>query len=202
MLPSSGQSALHLLAAGGSYRWDLTLTLILTLTLTPTLTPTLTLTRWDSAKGTIVRHPRAMVHDGRVMYTRVNHIAPEDARMFADLLRGHFANLRLRDANGNACAHLACDAGNVAMAELCIEQLGLRMFGAPAARAQLSLTLTLTPTLTLTLTLTEKPFCNSKGRAAASLAAEGGAVHAILRRHAGERRKLHEEAEERQRQAG
>ena len=116
MLPSSGQSALHLLAAGGSYRWD-------------------------SAKGTIVRRPRAMVHDGRVMYTRVNHIAPEDAQRFANLLRGHRANLRLRDAHGNACAHLACDAGNVAMAELCIEQLGLRMFGAPAARALLTLTL-------------------------------------------------------------
>ena len=127
MLPSSGQSALHLLAAGGSYRWGLTLTL--TLTLTPTLNPTLNPTRWDSAKGTTVRRPRAMVHDGRVMYTRVNHIAPEDAQRFANLLRGHRANLRLRDAHGNACAHLACDAGNVTMAELCIEQLGLRMFG-------------------------------------------------------------------------
>ena len=116
MLPSSGQSALHLLAAGGSYRWD-------------------------GAKGIIVRRPRAMVHDGRVMYTKVNHIAPEDARMFADLLRGHFANLRLRDANGYAGAHLACEAGNVTMVELCIKQLGLRMFGAPAARALLTLTL-------------------------------------------------------------
>ena len=108
VLPSSGQSALHLLAAGGSYRWD-------------------------SAKGTIVRHPRAMIQNGRVVHTRVNHIAPEDARTFAGLLRGHRANLRLRDANGNACAHLACDAGNVAMAELCIEQAYTRRVAAPAA---------------------------------------------------------------------
>ena len=140
VLPSSGQSALHLLAAGGSYKWD-------------------------GAKGSIVRRRRTMVHDGRVTY-----------RVFADLLQRHWANLRQRDANGNACAHLACDAGNVAMVELCIEQLGLRLF--------------------------EKPFCNQKGRTAASLAAEGGTVHEILHRHAGERRKLHEEAEERQRQAG
>ena len=89
--------------------------------------------RWDSAKGTIVRHPRAMIQNGRVVHTRVNHIAPEDARTFAGLLRGHRANLRLRDANGNACAHLACDAGNVAMAELCIEQAYTRRVAAPAA---------------------------------------------------------------------
>ena len=63
------------------------------------------------------------------------------------------------------------------MAELCVEVpvLGLRLF--------------------------QKPFTNNKGRAAASLAAEGGAVQALLRRHAAEKRKAHEEAEERQRQA-
>ena len=82
------QTALHLLAAGGRYRWE-------------------------SANGVIKRYPRVLLQHGRVMFTRVNHVAPEDARAFASVLRRHHANLRLRDAGANFITHLACDSVRV-----------------------------------------------------------------------------------------